>query len=139
MRPESLASCPSALSSRVFSCTSSAASRNRPCASSTAATIPVAPEAAATKGGGTRSGSSARTTTCASGRKRRSQTTSWPTFALRERARALDKRGLVDRLPGSDQLAAALDVIPDVPVQEPARPPVLVDVRDDPLAVRLLP
>src|SRR5471030_1365230 len=65
--------------------------------------------------------------------------TSCAALGLRERSRALDKVGLFDRGSRPDQLAAPVDVIPHVPEEEPARPPVIVDVRDNPLAVRLLP
>ena len=54
--PGARASCPSALSSTVFSCSSSAAATRCPRASSTAAASPVARPASTTAGGGTRSG-----------------------------------------------------------------------------------
>src|SRR4051812_13356658 len=101
--------------------------------------MPVAPAEAATSGGGTRRGSSATTRRCASGRYTRSQTSSRATLFFRERSSALDKCRLVDRRAGGDQLAPAVDVIPHVPVEESARSTRPVDVRDDPLAIRLLP
>src|SRR5438552_14654829 len=136
---ESRVSWSSALSSMVFSWTSSAAATRWPRASSTAAAIPVAPADAATGGGGTRSGSSASTTRCASGRKTSSQRRSCATFVFRERASPLDNRHRVDRLGGADQLASGLDLVPDVPEQEAARPPRVVHVGNDALAVRDVP
>src|SRR5687768_2682830 len=102
--------------------------------------MPVAPAVAATSGGATRNGSSTSTKRCASGRKRSSQASSQPAFAFRERFRAwLDKHGLVGGETGANQLASLVDLVPDVPVQEPARSPIDVEIGDRPLPVRLLP
>src|SRR5262245_13857862 len=138
-RSVSLASCPSALSSTVFSCISSAATTSSPRARSTAATTPVAAAASTTAGGGTRSGASTSTSTCASGRKSRSHSHSCTARGLRDRASALDKRPFCHRAAREDQLARGVDLVPDVPEQDAARPPLVVDVRDDALAVRLVP
>ena len=45
----------------------------------------------------------------------------------------------VDAFAGLDQLARRVDLVPDVPEQEPARLPVVVDVGDDAFAIRLGP
>src|SRR6185437_184364 len=57
----------------------------------------------------------------------------------RERASWLDKRCLGDRRPSCDQFAAEIDVVPYVPEEESAWPLRLIDIRDDPLAIGLLP
>src|SRR5689334_23453603 len=139
MRPVNRASCPSALSSTVFSCTSSAAAISSPRASATAPAMPHAADASTTAGGGTRSGASTSTTTCASGRNSRSHSHSCTTRGLRERASALDKGSFGNGLAREDQLGRRVDLVPDVPEQEATRLPLVVDVRDDALAVRLVP
>src|SRR5256885_6155893 len=138
MRPVRRASCPSALSSTVFSCTSSAATTRCRRASSTAPPIPHAVPTSTTAGGGTRSGASASTTTCASGRKTSSHSVSCRSLGFRERA-SLDKDPLADRLRRANQLARRIDFAPGVPEQEPARTALLVDVRNRALSIRLLP
>src|SRR5579859_708163 len=136
VRPVSRASWPSALSSRVLSWTRVAAASSDPWPSSTAAATPAAPANATTTGGGTRSRANTRTSGCARGRKTRSHTTSVPRRGLRERARAeLDSEG---PLTGSQQVSRRIELVPDVPEQNAARPSAL-DVRDDALAIRLLP
>src|SRR5436305_1880773 len=140
MRPVRRASCPSALSSTVLSWTSSAASTRCPRASPTAPAMPVAAASRTTAGGGTRRRAKTSTPTCASGRKRCSQSTSVPRLAFFDRAKAaLDKRPLADGHARFDQLARGVGLVPHVPEQEPARLPVVVDIRDRSLPVRLLP
>src|SRR5436190_16286332 len=135
VRPVRRASWPSALSSSVFSWTRSAAASNEPRPSSTAAARPTPPAATTTSGGGTWRRANRRTSGCASGRKTFSHTSSVPRRGLRDRARGLDGKG---SLSGPDQLACVVDLVPHVPEQHAARFAVL-DVRDDALAVRLLP
>src|SRR5260221_3133542 len=110
-----------------------------PRASSTAPAIPAAPDASTTTGGDTRNRTSASTTRCAAGRNVRSQSHSCTARSFRERPSALDKRSLVDRLAGADQLGRGVDLAPRVPEQYTARPALPVDVRDDAFAVRLVP
>src|SRR3569833_5714 len=131
MRPVSRASCPSALSSTVFSCTSSAATISEPRASSTAPRMPTAAAASTTTGGGTRRRANGTTTRCARGRKTCSHSTSVPRLGFFE-ALKLDTARF-------DRVARRVELVPDVPEQEAARPPVCVDVRDRPLAERLVP
>src|SRR5690242_10936192 len=128
------ASWPSALSSSVLSWTRSAATTSEPRPSSTAAAIPAVP-AAATTGGATRSRASARTSGCASGRKTRSHTSSVPSRGFRDRARALNRKSALAR---DEQLPGRVELVPDVPEEDAARPAVL-DVRDYALPIRLLP
>src|SRR5260370_19897524 len=101
--------------------------------------MPAAPDASTTTGGATRNPTSASTTRCAAGRTVRSQSHSCTARSLRERPSALDKRALVDRSTGADQLGRGVDLVPDVPEENAARPALIVDVRDDTFAVRLVP
>src|SRR5260221_499965 len=110
-----------------------------PRASSTAPAMPAAPDASTTTGGDTRNRTSASTTRCAAGRNVRSQSHSCTARSFRERPSALDKRSLVDRLAGADQLSRGVDLAPRVPEQYTARPALPVDVRDEAFAVRLVP
>src|SRR5436305_3143749 len=109
-----------------------------PRANSTAPAIPHPVDASTTAGGGTPRRASGSTTRCASGRKTLSHTHSCRRRALRERA-SLDKRPLADGFPRHDQLARSVDLVPDVPHEESTRPAVVVDIRDRPLAIRLVP
>src|SRR5260221_9862591 len=110
-----------------------------PRASSTARAIPAAPDASTTPGGDTRKRTSPSTTRCAAGRNVHSQSHSCTARSFRERPSALDKRALVDRLTGADQLGRGVDRAPGVPEQYAARAALRVDVRHDAFAVRLVP
>src|SRR5580765_5831778 len=101
----------------------------------TAPAMPAAPAATTTAGGGTRSRARTSTSGCASGRKTASHRISYPFRGFRERASVSDRKSA---LAGTDELTRVVDLVPDVPKQHAARPAVL-DVRDDALAVRLLP
>src|SRR5205823_2058429 len=114
--------------------------------------MPQAAFATTTAGGAIRKGCNASTTSCAAGRNRYSQRNSVAGRCLTERAkssywasRTLISAGErsngvpVDRLRPADQLAGGIDLAPDVPEQESARPSVSVHVGDNAFAARLLP
>src|SRR5579864_8726426 len=81
---------------------------------------------------------SASTTRWASGRKTISHNASCRSLVLRERA-SLDKRSFAHRCAGADELTCSIDLVPDIPEQDAARAPVVVDIGDGALVIRLVP